>query len=329
MKVSAGNYFLKNIKTNKMNKVSHYLKLFRIQNLLIIALLLYFVRYFLLLPFYKHELLSLQVDNFSFFLFVLGYIILSAGGYAINDYYDIGIDEINKPEKTILRKQIPLSSGKYAYYITSSLGFIISLWAIFRIQAPKLIFILLIITFLYWFYATKYKREFLTGNLSIAFLAFMGVGIVWLYEFFAGIKTTIIPIQNFYLITNIVLAYAIFSFLLTFIREVIKDITDIEGDKEFDCDSIPIRYGIQKTKIVIYVAYFILFLGFIPVFQFLLKKEMSYLILYSFIVIGMLIFSLYKTFKAESKKEFSFISDFIKIVFLAGILSMQLFSISL
>lgn len=312
-----------------MNKVINYLKLFRIQNLLIIVLLLYFVRYFLLLPFYKNELISFQVDNFSFFLFVIGYVLLSAAGYAINDYYDIGIDEINKPEKTILRKHIPLSNGKYAYYVLTVLGFIISLWAIFRIQAPKLIFVLLIITFLYWFYSTKYKREFLTGNLAVAFLAFIGVAIVWLYEFFAGISSAIIPVQNFYTITKVVLFYSLFSFLLTLVREFIKDIVDIEGDKEFECDTLAIRLGVKSSKKVIYFIYSILFLGFVPVLQFCIEKEMKYLIVYIVLLIILLAYSLFKIIKAETKKDFSFISDFIKIVFLAGILSMQLFSISL
>lgn len=311
-----------------MKTCLNYLKLVRIQNLLIIALLLYFVRYFLILPFYELEFLDMQFDNISFLIFVLGYVLLTAGGYAINDYYDIGIDEINKPNKTILRKEIPLNNGKYAYFILTAIGFLLSIWAILRIEAPKLIFVLLIITFLYWFYTTKYKREFLSGNIAVAFLAFIGVGITWLYEFFSAVETLVIPIKHIGILTRVIVIYALFSFVLTFIREIIKDITDIEGDKEFNCSTIPIKYGVKKTKIVIYFLYFILFLIFIPALDYAFQKNMTYLIAFAIMIIIMLFFSLYKLIKASSNKDFKFLEEFIKIIFLAGIFSMQLFSLN-
>lgn len=310
-----------------MKTFSAYLKLFRIQNLLMIALLMYFVRYFLLRPVYEYDQIVLQMDGFSFFLFVLGYILLTAGGYAINDYYDIGMDEINRPEKTVLRKEIPLSAGQYAYYIMTFLGVIISLWAIFRINAPKLIFVLAIVTLLYWFYSTKYKREFIVGNIAVAFLAALSVGIVWLYEFFASIYNGIIPIHHLGYITRIVLAYAAFAFLLTLIREIIKDMADAEGDSEFNCRSLPIIMGITKTKVLIYILLFVLLTLIAGSSWYFYTISHLYMLAFSLVLIILMIYFTSRFTKATHRKDFIFLTDLIKIIFLAGIISIQLFSI--
>jgi 4-hydroxybenzoate polyprenyltransferase len=312
-----------------MKTLTAYLKLFRIQNLLIIALLMYFVRYFLLKPVYEYDYIQLQTDGFSFFLFVLGYLLLTAGGYAINDYYDIGMDEINRPEKTILRKEIPLSNGQYAYFILTFIGVGISLWAILRINAPKLIFVLAIITLLFWFYSTKYKREFIVGNVAVAFLAALSVGIVWLYEFFASIYNGIIPIHNLGYITSIVLAYSGFAFLLTLIREIIKDMADAEGDNEFKCRSLPIILGNKKTMIIIYFLLIVMLAGIGASAWYFYTKSHIYMLSFAAVLTVMMIYFTSVLKKARDRKDYIFLSDLLKLIFLAGIISIQLYSIEI
>lgn len=306
-----------------------YLKLIRIQNLLIIALLMYFVRHFILAPVYGFEFMELTIDELSFFIFVMGFILLAAGGYAINDYYDIGMDEINRPEKTVLRKQIPLSHGRNTYFILTTAGFALSLWAIFRIHAPKLIFILVIVTLLYWFYSTKYKREFLTGNLAIAFLAALSVGIVWLYEFFSTIYSGFIPINHLQFITYMILAYAAFAFILTLIREIVKDIADMEGDKEFDCKNIPIQLGVKKALIIIYILQLIVLVSVALAAYYFYSKSYLYMLSFTFVLVILLIYFSRQLAKAKERKDFIFLADLLKIIFISGIISIQLFSLEI
>jgi 4-hydroxybenzoate polyprenyltransferase len=306
-----------------------FLKLFRFQNLLIIALLLYFVRYFIIQPIYSLERLSMQIDSFSFFLFVIGYIFIIAGGYAINDYYDIGIDEVNKPDKTILRKEIPLSYGQAAYYLTTVIGVILSIWAIMRIQAPKLIFVLIIVTLLFWFYSTKYKREFISGNLAISLLAAAGVAMPWLYEFFASIYNAVIPIQHLRYVTGIISIYAMFAFLLTFMREIIKDIIDIDGDRAFECVTIPIRLGIVKTKLILYGFSILLLGGLVLILRLLYSYQLMYLFIFAIVLFVLMIYFFYLLYKAREFSDYKKLSDMMKLLFLAGILSMQLFYLEL
>ncbi len=303
-----------------MKRVISFLKLFRYQNLLIIILLFYFVRYFIICPRY----LTMQFDNLSFVLFVLGYILIVAGGYAINDYYDIGIDEINKPDKTILRKELPLSYGQLSYFITTIFGFIISIWAIMRINAPKLIFVLIIITLLFWFYSTKYKREFVSGNIAISILAAAGVMLPWLYELFASIYNLVIP-TNQLQITIIVSIYSGFAFLLTLIREILKDIADIEGDKEFACTTMPIKLGIAKTKNILYVLSAVLIIGLISILYCLYRFQYMYLFVFTVVLSIFLLYFFFLLYKSKELSDYKKLSDMLKLIFLAGILSMQLF----
>jgi 4-hydroxybenzoate polyprenyltransferase len=312
-----------------MNKLTAFLKLIRIQNLLMIALLMYFVRYFLIMPAYRVEFLDLQTDSFTFLLFVLGYILLTAGGYSINDYYDIGMDEINRPNKTILRNELSLSSGRSIYFILTAIGLGISLWAILRINAPKLIFVLAIVTLLYWFYTTKYKREFLTGNIAVSILAAIAVGLPWLYEFFASIYKGVIPFTNLRFITNIVLSYAAFAFILTFIREIIKDIADMEGDMEFECKSIPLVLGIPKTHILLHILQLVLLIGIALSAWYFFSNSYIYMLSFTAVLIILMIYFSSRLMKAKEKKDYLHLSDLLKVIFLAGIISIQLFSLEI
>ena len=312
-----------------MNKLTAFFKLIRIHNLLMIALLMYFIRYFLIMPAYRFEFLELQTDSFTFFLFVFGYVLLTAGGYAINDYYDIGMDEINKPDKTILRKHFPLSFGKTMYFILTAMGVGISLWAIFRIEATKLIFVLAIVTLLYWFYTTKYKREFLTGNIAVSLLAALAVELPWLYEFFASIYKGVIPFTNLKFITNIVIAYAGFAFLLTFIREIIKDIADMDGDMEFECKSIPLTIGVRKAHLLLYVLQLILLTGIAISAWYFFSNSYLYMLSFTAVIIVLMIYFSSRLTKAKERKDYIHLSDLLKVIFLAGIISIQVFSLEI
>lgn len=308
-----------------MNKIIAFLQLIRWQNLLITAAIFYFTRHFIIEPLYALENHKLTIDHLNFFFFALGYLTIIAGGYAINDYYDIGIDEINRPEKVILRKHLPLSAGKNIYFILTLIGFLISAIVIINLEIHKLLFVLIIITFLFWFYSTKYKRELLSGNLTIAILGALSIGIVWLYEFFASIQHLNFPIFQAKTITNIIIIYATFAFLLTFIREIIKDIVDMKGDAEFQCHTLPIRYGISKTKKIIYLIYAtcIAFSAFVC--YILWKKEFILLFYYAILLNLFLLYILYLIIKAKNIDDFRNVSNFLKVMFIAGILSMQLF----
>ncbi len=296
---------------------------------------MFFVRYFLIKPVYTAEDIVMQIDTFAFIMFVLGYLLLTAGGYAINDYYDIGIDEINKPQKTVLRNILPLSHGLYSYILLTTLGFIVSVYAIYLINSWKLIFVLIIVAFLYWFYSTKYKREFIIGNILVAFLAALSVSIVWLYEFFASLQNyqralqpnLVLPLKYLKFLTDIILVYSAFAFVFTLLREIVKDIADIDGDKEFNCKTLPVVAGVNNTRIILYVLLIVTVLSLVYVLYLLWKENFIYMGVFSIILIFFVFYIFAKLIKARERKDYIQISDTLKIIFLIGICSIQLFSI--
>lgn len=306
-----------------------YFRLFRVVNLLIMALIMYFFRYFLFESALNFENLASPLSDLQFGLLVGMFVLLAAGGYALNDYYDIGMDEINNPEKTVLRKKLPLSAGQNWFFILTAAGLVVGFILAFMLKATSLYFMPIFIAALYWFYSTKYKREFLSGNLVVSFMAALNVGIIYLYYIMAFINAGIIPVVMMPYINTIMLIFVAFAFYVTFIREVVKDIPDMKGDKEFDCSSIPIRYGIKTTRIVL-LAMAAVLLAALAVFAYysnqLSKSYLTYYILV--LLVPFWIYVIRSIWVAKEKKDFSELATLIKIFMVAGVVSLQLLHMS-
>ena len=303
-----------------------YLRLIRWQNLLIIALTQYMTRYFLIQPFFKIQQLELQISNLNFFLLVLTTVMIAAGGYIINDYFDLKIDPINKPDKMILGAKINATKAETAYYIINALAVAIGVYLGYRVGSISIGLLFMVCATVLYFYSLKYKRLLLWGNVSIALLSAFTVIIVWLFEFFAVRNNGIAFVQGlqaYWGVTYFVLAYASFAFISTFIREIIKDIEDIEGDTRWGCTTLPIVAGIPVAK---KIAASISILGIILVawFQYVLKEiNHGYISAILMIVVQVpFAYLAYKIMKAKEKEDFHFISNIVKIIMVLGILTM-------
>jgi len=306
-----------------------YFRLFRVFNLMIIALIMFFFKFFLFDVALAFDGVESPLSNWQFIWMVATYVVLTAGGYAINDYYDIGMDEINKPDKTVLRNKIPLSAGQNWFFILTAVGLISGCGLAWVLNTTTLYFVPVFVAALYWFYSTKYKRELLAGNITVAILAALNILIVYIYFILTFHRIQDFPVSMFSFINKVVFIYAMFAFLVTFIREVIKDIPDVEGDKEFDCDNLPIRYGIKNTKTILLIlsALFLLILGYFGYYSIGLKK--MYLMYYIFIIlIPFWIYFMRGLYKANEKKDFTDLATLLKLYMLAGIFSLQMFDIT-
>ena len=101
-----------------MNKIIDFIKLVRFKNLVIIMLVQSATKFFLINPYVKDPTLS----NLEFIIFLLSLLTIVAGGYIINDIYDIENDKINKPEKRIIDLKIKKSFALKSYYILNFIG---------------------------------------------------------------------------------------------------------------------------------------------------------------------------------------------------------------
>ncbi len=311
-----------------MKKISIYLKLFRLQNLLIIALTMYLVRFCIINPILQLEDISLQLNELDFFLLVLSIIFVSGAGYAINDYFDIRIDRINNPDKLILGKYIPRQKAILLHTVFSAIAIIIGFYVAYKTRYVFLGFINVILSVTLWLYSIRYKRSFLSGNLLVALLSASVIFIVWLFEFYA-LKSKIGNVFCFENIKILVLLYTFFAFIISLAREIVKDIEDIKGDAKVGCKTLPVVLGIKNTKIIVTILTISSFLLLLFVQIKCFQSGYKLLFWYFLIVIQIpFIYLVYKIYKAGKKQDYSFLSNLYKIIMLAGILSMLILYIS-
>lgn len=269
-----------------------FLNLIRYKNLLILALTQVMVRYFLLAK-------KIFFIDDNFWLLLIATISIAAAGYIINDYFDVKIDIINKPKAVIVGDKIKRRTAIFLHQLFNMIGLFVGL------MLGKTIFFLNLLSItLLWFYSERYKKKAFVGNLMIAFLAGLSLMIVAVFY------------DTAYQLIGV---YAFFAFLVTLIREITKDVQDINGDKQNACRTLPIIWGIKKTKILLYCLIAIFAFSLLIVAQFTKKQEI--LIMLALLLISVLLL-VYRLIAANNAKDFDFLSQLCKIMMLLGIGSM-------
>jgi len=293
-----------------------FLKLVRLPNLIIVALSQFLVRYCLIMPAYQTAFVNTEIfpehlSKFDFVLLVLSSVLLAAAGNIINDVFDVRIDEINKPGKNLIGKNISANAAKIIFYIFSSIGILIGVYLAFKINKPVMCFINIFVAGSLWMYSLFYKRRLLIGNFLIAILSSMSLLIVGLFE------------PNFYPNIGYLLVYSGFAFSVSLVREIIKDIEDIDGDERVQCKTLPIVAGIKWTKIVliVLVSATMAATGWILFTYFYGNKVISFWNLLAIFEIPF--FGLgYLIITAGVKKDFHFASSFTKGIMVMGVCSL-------
>ena len=307
--------------------VTNFFRLIRFGNLAIITILMIIIRYFIFdagLP----GLFSLQFDVFNFTLLVLSVVLIAAGGNIINDIYDQETDEVNKPDKKIIGTHISENIG-WVLYITCTLsGIGIGYYlAHFLLQDNSFLLFHLISPALLWVYASNLKKTALIGNIVVALLAAFVPLTVLTFEYGAMLQTYWDIIQmnvlgnpfqymfdwSFYL--------ALFAFITTLIRELIKDIEDIEGDEQTQVKTLAVKIGIEKTTnaaVILSALTAVLLLISALKFSLFEHNRIAILVYQSIVLIGLIVFSITKLRKAQNKEDFHGVSNLWKIIMLLG-----------
>lgn len=230
------------------------LKLVRYRNLLIIAGTMVLMRYFVIKPILEVNGLSLQLSTLFFILLVLATVLIAAGGYVINDYFDTRVDRINHPNRVLVGRTITRSQAIGFHMIFSLLGIILGSYVSVRIGHPAFSLLFILASGVLWFYSSIYKRQLLIGNIVVALLTAIVPLIPLIFELPLLSKYWIVITRyslDVGLISYWVGGYAVFAFLYTLIREIIKDIEDFEGDASLGRNTVPVHFGIQTAKIIV------------------------------------------------------------------------------
>lgn len=272
----------------------------RWQNLAIIVLTQYFTRFFLIRdkPLSFSHLLEIIFDK-NIFLISLSTVLIAASGYIINDYYDIKIDLVNKPDRVVIGRYVKRRWALAIHQIFNGLGILLGL-----LISRKVALVNLSAVFCLWLYANQLKRLAFWGNFMVAILT--GFSLLILAVYYPGHQKE-------------VWVYATFSFFITLIREIIKDMEDVKGDEKHGCRTLPIIWGIARTKILVYV----LIASFITTLFILATQLPNQRIAYIFLVMMLPVSLLtYKLVYADKPKDFAFLSDACKFIMLIGVLTM-------
>ncbi|WP_188467484.1 UbiA family prenyltransferase [Marivirga lumbricoides] len=271
-----------------------FIRLIRIQNLLIIVLTQYLAAVFIID--------SVSITSIPLFLISLSTIILAAAGYIINDYYDVKIDYINKPDRVIvgkvLKRRVVLFWHSALNFVAITIGFILH-WKIGLIDFTA--------AFMLWLYSNQLKRLPFIGNLIVALLTGLSISIL---AFYFHEKQLILHI------------YALFAIAISLIREIVKDMEDWKGDADFGCKTLPILWGIRKTKLFLY---FLIVLFYILIFYMTQFLQNDILYYYFSGLTFFIIYFVHRLRIADTMREYHFLSNFCKIIMLSGILSMVFF----
>ncbi len=308
-----------------------FLKLIRFPNLVMVAVTQYLMRYAVInsiLQFYNNHsdgafYFTLQMSNLDFFILVLSTVLITAAGYVINDYFDTQTDSLNRPNMVVVGKSISRRQAMILHLVLNIIGIILGIYVSWRAGHLKFGLIFVLISGILWYYSTSYKRQLLIGNVIVSLMTAMVPLLVILFELpmlnkaYSGIllayKQTFLPI--FYWVA----AFAFFAFLTTLIREIIKDLEDIEGDSAYGRNTLPIVGGvfISKTVIIVLISFVLLSILFIFV-KFLMQSKISMWYLLVFEIMPML-FIVTKVALAKTKKDYSIASVAMKFVMTFGV----------
>ena len=306
-------------------------KLIRLPNIIILATIIILLHIGVYLPFYTSLNVVSPLDGWVFAVFVLSVSMIASGGNIINDYFDYQIDLVNKPDKLVIEKVISKNSAMSAYQFLTIVGIVGGFITGWLISEFKIGFFFGFGALMLYSYSETFKRKLFIGNLIIALLGFLFVLLLWIIEFFAlrNSAGTFIVVYPSFLKINILLGgYALFAFLTTLIREIIKDIEDIDGDKKNNCQTLPISKGIQTTRKI--VSSLILITILLLLFSEYLCWTNSLIVLSNFLMFAInapLVILLIRFNKSTTKSEYHAASIFMKWIMVAGILGIQLINL--
>jgi 4-hydroxybenzoate polyprenyltransferase len=308
-----------------MKLIAAFFKLIRWPNLFFIALTqtLFYLCVFetmLVQPGYDHQ-------HLLFYLLVTASVTIAAAGYIINDYFDLQIDVINKPEKVVVDKIVKRRWAIIWHWLLSGIGVLLSLYISYRIGNWLIAIANIICVLLLWFYSTTFKKKILSGNIIIAALTAWVIVVVY---FFCGANIAVwhrsgVPFDapKFF---KFMILYAGFAFIVSLIREVIKDLEDMEGDARYQCRTMPIVWGVPTSKVFTAVWLVVCIASLLIVQLYAWQLGWWLIALYTNVVVILpLILIFKKLYAATSPLQYHQLSTYIKLVMLAGILSMLFF----
>lgn len=303
-----------------MRLIAAFLKLVRLPNLFFMALTQVLFQLCIYYPLYKGTVPA--GDLTRFILLVFASLFIAAAGYVINDYFDINIDEVNKPKRMVVDKVIHRRWAIAWHFMLSGAGILLTILALPFLQKWYLILANIICVVLLWLYSTNFKKSLLTGNIVISLLTAWTILII----FFSKVDLQDAFTSAHSRFFRLAILYAGFAFIISLIREAIKDMEDMPGDAKYGCRTMPIVWGVNATKVYVAV-WLVVLIAVLAILQvYVLQFKWWLTVAYSVpAVIFPLFILLFRLKGSHTAEQYHKLSTLAKLVMFTGILSMAVF----
>jgi len=306
-----------------MRLIAAFLKMVRLPNLFFMALTQVLFQFCIYQTLYKDNIPPQDIIRFIFLLFAS--LLIVAPGYIFNGYFAINIDEVNKPDKMVVDKVIHRRWAIAWHFMLSATGIILTAIALPFSQKWYLILANVLCVTVLWFYSANFKKSLLTGNIAISLLTAWTILFIFFPKFnIADAFGSGNTIQTKFF--RLTVLYAGFAFIISLIREAIKDMEDMPGDSKYGCRTMPIVWGINATKVYVAVWVIVLIAVLVILQVYVLQFKWWLAVAYSIpAIIFPLIAILFKLRKSATTADYHKLSSMTKGVMLTGIFSMIFF----
>jgi 4-hydroxybenzoate polyprenyltransferase len=301
----------------------HFLNLIRWKNLVLIALVQYLIKYALIDPFQDSYGVQTTLKPLGFLFLVFATLCIAAAGYIINDIQDVEADKINKANRVIIGTHISEKLATTLFILFNVIGVALGYALSSSVGQTSFFAIFIIVSGILYIYSTYLKSILLVGNIVISLIVALSIILVGVFDLSPVITDSNRGVQIFFF--KLILDYALFAFMINLLRELVKNIEDVDGDYKIGVQSLPIVLGRERANKIVFI------LSIIPVLCIVfyvinnLFKQLEAVGYFLIFVIAPLIYVTIKLYTAESKKEYHHISTVLKFVMLTGMLSLLLY----
>lgn len=309
------------------NKFIAFLKLIRIENLIMIALTQYLIRYCVMQKILASNGIALGLNNSFFNILVLSTILIAAAGYIINDYFDVKTDMINHPDTVVIDKAIKRRWAIILHITFTIVGVLLGVLCALKAGYLRLAIFHFAAAILLWFYSTDFKKQLLIGNIVVSLLSASVAFIPFVYEI--GLLQRVNP--DFTLLHTsavlscfkVVFIFSLFAFITSMAREIIKDMEDFKGDKATGGLTMPIYWGIPASKLtslfLLVITQILLLFVIYNSFKFS-RIIFSIQSIYIFVALVLpIVILLILLLKAQEPRRFKIASQLLKFIMLLGL----------
>ncbi|MUP44719.1 ubiquinone biosynthesis protein UbiA [Gramella sp. BOM4] len=267
-------------------------------NILVVVVAQYLTSAFILA--HDRPIREVLFDPNLFFL-ILASASVIAGGYIINNFYDSEKDLINRPKKTMLDRVVSQRTKLSVYFILNFAGIFFASYVSFRAVVFFSIYI-----FAIWLYSHRLKRILFLGNLVASILTITPFFVIFVYY------------KNF---ETVIFIHATFLYLMIVMRELVKDLENMQGDLVQNYRTIPLVYGEKWSKFFLGI---LSVLAIIPIFLLIKYFEIGYMDYYFYGCVLLLIIFMLMLYFSKAKWQYLLLHNILKFIIVLGVFSILL-----